>query len=457
MLSATIAILDDEPRMVQILTMLLERDGYEVVTYEDPRRLLKDIEAGERYDLILSDLKMPGLSGIELLTKLKPLCPHTQVIMMTAYATINTAVEAMKLGAFDYLQKPFEGATCRAAIKRALDQARLTRENHYLRAQLKAEGAHQEVAPSSPAMLKTLALAKRAARSLATVMIRGESGSGKEVLARTIHLHSDRVAGPFLALNCKALASGVLESELFGHEKGSFTGAQRTHLGFFERAQGGTLFLDEVGELDLDVQAKLLRVIQERTIQRVGGDATISIDARLVCATHQDLDQLVARGQFREDLYYRLNVIPLHIPALRERPEDLLPLARHFIARTALTMELVAPSISEELEQWMLAHTWPGNVRELENLMQRAVIMSTQDTLTTQDLLLERAFTHAPIQDELEAAMGLQEFLDHQSARKVLSTLAQAGGNRTEAAARLGIDRTTLYRLMRRLSLEGEL
>ena len=332
-----LAILDDEERMAEVLAMVLRRAGHEVVTHHHPRALLEALD-DESYDLLLTDLKMPDIDGLEVLRRVKARFPEMPVVLLTAHGTVSTAVAAMKEGAYDYLEKPVDNDACRAVVARALELTRLSRENRYLRRHVRQELGLHEIVAESDAMKRVLDLVARAARSTATVVVSGESGTGKEVVARAIHVESDRVAEPFLAVNCKAFASGVLESELFGHEKGAFTGAQSARAGVFERAEGGTLFLDEIGEVGDDFQAKLLRVVQEREVQRVGADQAKPFDVRIVSATNRDLQDEVAAGRFREDLYFRLAVIPIHIPPLRDRRKDVLPLARSFFMRLCLSL-----------------------------------------------------------------------------------------------------------------------
>ena len=446
-MKARLAILDDEQRMVDILGMVLRREGYDVHTFVDPLSVLGELEK-EPFDLLLTDLKMPEMDGVELLRRARALQPELPVILITAHATIPTAIEAMRAGAFDYVEKPFDNTELKSLVQRALDVTRLSRENRYLRAELASRYALDSIVAESPALREVLDLVRRAARSPSTVLVSGESGTGKELVARAVHYHSDRVGQPFLAVNCKAFAPGVLESELFGHEKGAFTGALRSRPGIFERADGGTLFLDEVGECEPDCQAKLLRVLQERSFQRVGGSVERSVDVRVVAASNRDLRDEVSRGAFREDLYFRLAVIPIHIPPLRERAEDVLPLARHFVRAWTERLQRDVAGWSPEVEAYLMRHTWPGNVRELENALERGVVLARGDRIELDDLLVEsHTGTSGASGDPGEA---LQAFLDRAAEERIRSALAETGGVRVEAARRLGIDRTTLYRLMRK-------
>ncbi len=446
-----IAVLDDEQRMVDIIGMVLRREGYAVETFQAPDAALSALEK-RPFDLLLTDLKMPGRDGVDVLSRARELDPELPVILITAHATLQTAVEAMRRGAFDYVEKPFDNTELKTLVKRALDVNRLSRENRYLRAELAQRYALDAVVSESPAMREVLDLTRRSARSRSTVLISGESGVGKELVARAVHFHSDRVGSPFVAANCKAFAEGVLESEIFGHEKGAFTGADRARPGLFERAHGGTLFLDEIGEIGPDFQTKLLRVLQERTVQRVGGSEEREVDVRVVAATNRDLRAEVAAGRFREDLFFRLAVIPIHIPPLRERREDILPLARHFLARWNAELGRALSGWSAPVEQFLVSHAWPGNVRELENAIERGVVLARGDEIGLDDLLID---PEAPA-GEAPEARGLQAFLDAAAAERIRAVLAEAGGVRIEAARRLGVDRTTLYRLMRKFGIASD-
>ena len=449
-MKSRIAVLDDEERMVEILAMVLRREGYEVHAFQQGKSALEALEA-QPFDLLLTDLKMPGLDGIEVLRRAKALDPKLPVILVTAHATVSTAIAAMREGAFDYVEKPFDNDELKALVRRALDLSGLERQNRYLRAELRSRYSPESLIAESVAMQEVLDLVRRAARGRSTVLLTGESGTGKELLARAVHYHSDRVGGPFLAINCKALAESVLESELFGHERGAFTGAERAKPGLFERAEGGTLFLDEIGEISADFQGKLLRVLQERRLNRVGGTEERAVDVRIVAATNRNLRQDSAEGRFREDLYFRLAVIPISIPPLRSRREDILPLARHFLAKSCAEMARQMLSWTDEVEAFFLRHSWPGNVRELENTVERGVVLARGERIGLEDLLLEPETGEAA-----EAGSGLQEFLDQAAANFIRSALQETGGRKAEAAKRLGIDRTTLYRLLRKHGLAAD-
>ena len=441
-MSASIAVVDDEARMVEIVSMLLRRDGHEVRGFTEPEAFLESLER-EPVDLLLTDLRMPRMDGVEVLRRARAELPGLPVILFTAHATVQTAIEAMKEGAYDYLQKPFDNDEMKALVRRALEHSRLARENRLLR----RGGA--DVVAESDAMKRVMALLRRVAPSRSTVLITGESGTGKEVAAKALHASSDRADGPLVALNVKALGESVLESELFGHEKGAFTGADRSKPGVFERADGGTLLLDEIGEISASFQAKLLRVLQEREILPVGGTEARPVDVRLVAATNRDLEAEVREGRFREDLFFRLNVIPVHLPPLRERPADVLPLARRFLAKQSHALERQFDGWTEEAERWMLAHDWPGNVRELENAIERGALLADGRTLALSDLTLK------PSDPEGETwPTDLGAFVERATAEHVRRVLGEVEGKRVEAARRLGIDRTTLYRLMRKHGIE---
>ncbi len=453
-MSARIVVLDDERRMADVVAMVLRREGYEVEAVVDPEAAIAAVERGP-VDCLVTDLRMPGSDGLAVLRRAREADPELPVILMTAHGTVATALAALRAGAFDYVEKPFDNDELRALVRRALDVTRLARENRYLRGELRSRYALDAMVAESASMQGVLDLVRRAARSPATVLVSGESGTGKELVARAVHYHSERVGAPFVAANCKAFASGVLESELFGHEKGAFTGAERARPGLFERAHGGTLLLDEIGEVTPEFQAKLLRVLQERVVVRVGGDDERPVDVRIVAATNRDLRAEVAAGRFREDLYFRLAVIPIALPPLRERPEDVLPLARHFLAKWNAELGRGLRGFASDLEALLLRHPWPGNVRELENAIERGVVLARGDVLGADDLLLEPSPAEA---DAPPAGAGrgerLQDFLDRAAAERIRAALAEAGGVKLEAARRLGVDRTTLYRLMRRFGID---
>jgi DNA-binding NtrC family response regulator len=446
-----ILVVDDEPRMGEAIALALGRAGHDCETHLSGADALAALERRSA-DVVVTDWRMPEMDGLELLRRIRERNPRLPVILLTAYGSVPSAVAAMREGAFDYITKPFDNDELRALVDRALALTRLERENRYLRQEVASRYTPESMVAESPQSRELLDLVRRVAPSKATVLIQGESGTGKELVARLLHFWSDRVGQPFVAVNCKAFSEGVLESELFGHERGAFTGAVAARAGCFERAAGGTLFLDEIGEVSLDFQAKMLRVLQDGEVLRVGGSRSRAVDVRVVAATNRALRDEVQSGRFRDDLYFRLNVIPITLAPLRERREDVLPLAAFFLdrhARESGRHRIVSP----EAQQAILAHGWPGNVRELENVIERAVILARGDAITPEDLLLEQTLgdKRAPAP---EPGGTLQEHIDRAAAERISSALAVAGGQRAEAARALGVDRTTLYRTMKRLGLE---
>ena len=450
-MKARILVVDDEPRMGEAIALALGRAGHDCETHGSGAAALAALERRSA-DVVVSDWRMPEMDGLELLRRIRERNPRLPVILLTAYGSVPSAVAAMREGAFDYITKPFDNDELRAIVDRALALTRLERENRYLRQEVASRYTPESMVAESPQSKELLDLVRRVAPSKATVLIQGESGTGKELVARLLHFWSDRVGQPFVAVNCKAFSEGVLESELFGHEKGAFTGAVAARAGCFERAAGGTLFLDEIGEVSLDFQAKMLRVLQDGEVLRVGGSRSRAVDVRVVAATNRALRDEVQAGRFRDDLYFRLNVIPVLLAPLRERREDVLPLAAFFLERHARESGRHRV-ISPEAEQAILEHGWPGNVRELENVIERAVILARGDAIAPEDLLLEQTLgeRRAPAP---EAGGTLQEHIDRAAAERITGALAAAGGQRVEAARALGVDRTTLYRTMKRLGLE---
>jgi DNA-binding NtrC family response regulator len=440
-----VLIVDDEERMAAVVSAALARAGYACETFPGGAAALAALETRE-FDVVVSDWKMPDMDGMELLRRLHARRPGLPVVLLTAYGSVRSAVEAMREGAFDFVTKPFDNEDLRACVARALELKRLERENRYLRQEVGSRYAPEAIVAESPRSRELLDLLGRVAPSKASVLVQGESGTGKELVARLLHYWSDRVGRPFVAVNCKAFAEGVLESELFGHEKGAFTGAASARAGCFERAGGGTLFLDEIAEVGQDFQAKLLRVLQDGEVLRVGGSEPRVVDVRVVAATNRVLRDEIAAGRFREDLFFRLNVIPVQLAPLRERREDVLPLARHFLARHAAEAGRRL-AFSPQAEAALAAHAWPGNVRELENAVERGVVLARGETILPEDLLLEGA----GVGPAGGADGTLQEAVDRATAARIRAAVDAAHGNRTEAAKALGIDRTTLYRLMRRL------
>lgn len=387
-----ILVVDDEESMRDVLSIMLERTGYSVISVASGEEALERLNK-EIFDLVITDLRMQGVDGIEVLKAAKAASPETVVLVITAFASAESAVEAMKQGAYDYLTKPFQIDEVQLIIRNALEKRRLTTENMLLKREIAGQFSFSQLVGQSEAMQKVFELVRRVANSRSNVLICGESGTGKELVARAIHYNSARSAMPFVAVNCSAVPETLLESELFGHMKGSFTGAMSNKVGLFEVANGGTIFLDEIGDTPPAIQVKLLRVIQEREFRRVGGNQDIKVDVRIVAATNKDLERAVAEGSFRRDLYYRLDVIPIHLPPLRMRTGDIPLLVNHFLERFSKESGKPAPVLSQEAMRVLLAHEWRGNVRELENVIERVVAFSTGGTVTEAEV---RGWLHRP-------------------------------------------------------------
>ncbi len=457
---ARVLIADEDRELVQTAERLFTQSGYECEICDSGDAVLSALKQ-RGADVIVIGLQIPGMGGLELLQQVRSRRPDVPLILLGVDPNPGTAMAAMRHGAFDYIAKPFTDDELNASVKRALDMSLLQRENRQLRQQLDMASVAAGFVAESPASKNILSIVRRVAPSRSTVLIEGESGTGKELVARLIHYWGQRADGPFVAVNCKAFAEGVVESELFGHEKGSFTGAIAARAGCFERASGGTLFLDEIAETGPDFQAKLLRVLEDGEVLRVGASKPRKVDVRIVAATNRTLRKEVANNRFRGDLYFRLNVIPIHIPPLRERPEDILPLARHFL--DFHSTEAGRPiSLTPEAERTLCSYNWPGNVRELENVIERAVVMSGAEQLTSDAFALDRG-VEEPLETEATSMNGagpahatngsLQDCLDRAAAVRIRAALESAKGNRALAAHELGVDRTTLYRLMKRLGL----
>ena len=444
-----VLVVDDDEITCNLLEEVLSKEGYAVHKALDGREA---IERGEKqtYDVVLSDIKMIDVDGMEVLRAYRQRSPETIIIMMTAFGSIETAIRAIKEGAYDYVSKPFKLDEIKLTLQRALEQRRLVEENIHYRQELITKYKLENIVGRSAQMLQVYKTIARVAESRSTVLVTGESGTGKELIARAIHFNSPRAARPFVAVDCSSLAETLLESELFGHMRGAFTGAVTTKKGLFEEADRGTCFLDEIGDISLAMQAKLLRVLQEHEIKRVGGTETIKIDVRIVAATNQNLEALVTEKKFREDLFYRLNVVSIHLPSLRERPEDVPLLADHFMRKYASQNNKPVSRISPEAMDLLLRHRWPGNVRELENVIERAATLSGTNLILPEDL--PRRLQMEPAQmslSSLPSRMPLSE-LEKLYIQKVLE---ETGGNKKKAADILGIDRRTLYRMATRLGL----
>ncbi len=449
----TILIVEDEPKMLRLLELNLADDGYATRTASTAENGLK-ILASERIDLVLSDVKLPGMNGLEFLQAVKRANAAIPVVMMTAYGTVETAVEAMKDGASDFVLKPFSIEEIKLIVRKELEVRRLHEENRQLREALGQRYQFDNIVANSPGMQEVLATVEQVAPTNATVLLGGESGVGKDMIARAIHQHSRRVNGPFIKINCTAIPENLLESELFGYEKGAFTGATTTKPGKFELADKGTIFLDEIGDMPGTLQVKLLRVLQEREFERLGGTRTIKVDVRVVAATNQDLRAALEQGTFREDLYYRLNVVPISIPPLREHKQDIPYLVDHFIGRFAESSGKAIGGIAPEALKLLVDFHWPGNVRELENIIERAVVMASGTRIETADIRLDVARpggnSTASAAGANSAAMFLPEgmTLEQYEDKLIHAALQRAGGNKSQAARFLGLSRNALrYRL----------
>ncbi|MDI6710257.1 MAG: sigma-54 dependent transcriptional regulator [Thermoanaerobacterales bacterium] len=445
-----ILIIDDEEEMCWALSRAMRQEGYLVTTATKGRRGL-EILAEEGASLVLLDLKMPDIDGLEVLRKIMETDPDLPVIMITGHGTLEVAIEALANGAIGYVAKPFDLHQLKITVQRALQLNRLKEEVGYLRSELTKD--HQGIIGETPAMVKIRDLITRVAPTDATVLVTGESGTGKEVVAVAIHRLSQRASGPFVTVNCAAIPEQLLESELFGHEKGAFTGATSSRIGRFELADNGTIFLDEIAEMSPTMQAKLLRVLQEHTFERLGGATPVHVNIRVVAATNKDLEKAVKEGKFREDLFYRLNVIRIHLPPLRERREDIPLLAAHFLEKFCPANR--GCRISEEAMELLLAYDWPGNVRELQNVLERAVILSTDGVIGPDHLPHEFHPAGGLLRNKLvPASLPEGSTLKNMEAELIARALAECGGNRSRAAKKLGIARTTLLFKMQKYGLK---
>jgi DNA-binding NtrC family response regulator len=451
-MSARILIVDDEEIVVRSCLRILAGGDYAVESAQDGLEALKKIEE-DPFDVLVLDIMMPKIGGLEVLQRVKESHPDIDVIMITGLSQIETAVKAMKLGAFDYLPKPFDPDELKLVVKRALERRQLLRENVDLRNEVSAKYRFENIIGSSPRMQGVFRLVAKCAPTSSTVLLTGESGTGKELIARAIHYNSLRKDRPFVAVDCNALSEGLLESEMFGHVKGSFTGAVKDKQGLFTAAAGGTFFLDEIGETTPATQVKLLRVLQHREVIPVGATEPIPIDTRLIAATNRDLEEAMRRATFRQDLYYRLNVISLHLPPLRERKDDIPLLVESFRQRLATTRGGGEKTLSDDATEAIQAYQWPGNVRELENALERAWIMSPGNRIEV-NALPERVTSPTPsrLLDERVAPNPTLEAIER---AYILWVLNAEGGNKTKAAESLGIDPSTLHRKLSRFGTEG--
>ncbi len=450
-MAAKILVIDDEDSMCNFMEIMLAKEGYQVnsaTSGKDGIRLLKE----QNYDLVIADLNMPEMSGLDVLREVKSFKQNQDLIVMTAYASVDTAIEAMKQGAADYITKPFKVDEIKLAIEKSIDRKRLIAENVSLKKQLQTDNSFDNFIGVSDTVVKLKKLAKRIATSDSTVLIRGESGTGKDLIAKAIHHHSPRSAGPFITINCAALPETLLESELFGHRKGSFTGAIKDKDGLFKVADGGTFFLDEVGNISTAIQVKLLRVLEDKKITPVGDTKPIEVDVRLIAATNSDLDEEVRIGRFRADLFYRLNVIPIFIPPLRDRNEDIELLSNHFISKNCRKVNIPLKQISDEAMDLLVKYHWPGNVRELENTIERAVLLNRSDKLEISDFP-EKLREPQPVTvvKETEPSTPTLESIEKAYIHYIMS---QTKGKKAQAAEILGIDASTLYRKIQRYNLK---
>lgn len=435
-----IAVVDDQALMRESIAETLSGAGFEAVTFAGGAQAAAAVASSE-FDLVITDLKMPKMGGLELLSKVCDIAPHVPVVVITAHGTVESAVDAMKRGAFDYISKPFDPDELEVVVRRAIEHYALIRENELLRSRVGEEDGAPVMVGADSGLAAVSALIERVAQTDVTVLITGESGTGKEVVAKRIHQMSSRREKPFVCVNCAALNAGLLESELFGHEKGAFTGAEKTRRGRFELAEGGTILLDEVSEIEGSLQAKLLRVLQEREYERVGSSATRRMDVRIAATTNRNLSKAVSEGVFREDLYYRLNVFPVHVPPLRERGQDVAGLARHFLRGLSEESGREAPKISEEAVELLTGYSWPGNVRELRNIMERAFVMGFGHRI-------ERSHIEGWLSEGGSAGAGkaLHAGMRLKDAEEMLirMTLERFGGHRQKTAEALGVSVRTL-------------
>jgi len=458
-MSARLLIVDDEASILDFLSLLFQQEAYEVETARSATEARAAL-SGKSFDLVLCDVMMPDGNGIDLLREIKAAAEDgPAVVMMTAYSSTKTAIEAMKHGAADYISKPFDVEELKIVAQKALERAELADENVYLRRELAQKYTFNNIIGKSPRMQAIFSLIERIARTTSTVLVHGESGTGKELIARAIHFASPRASRRFLSINCGALPENLLESELFGHERGAFTGAVRDKKGLFQEADRGTLFLDEIGEMTPTMQVKLLRALQEKVVRKVGGNDEEAVDVRIIAATNQDLESRIASGDFREDLFYRINVLPIHLPPLRQRREDIPLLVEFFLQKYCKQMELPPKQISVEAIGMLESYDWPGNVRELENLIERALALSHSDTITTRDLPVH-LLTHRRVDSDLiqlpEEGLDLERYLEGIRVQLMQQALDRTGGVQTQAAELLGMSFRSFRYYAKKGGLKGE-
>ncbi|HSB77150.1 MAG TPA: sigma-54 dependent transcriptional regulator [Candidatus Methylomirabilis sp.] len=448
MTQARLLVVDDDPASCEAVAEALRAEGYEVEMVQGGRAALALVKE-QLFDVVVSDIRMPDLDGLGLLRGLHAVSPDISVILMTAFGTVEAALAAIKEGAYDYVGKPLRLDELLLTIRRALEQRRLVRENQRFRQTLQERYHLDNIVGVSPRMIEVFKLIARVAPTRSTVLITGESGTGKEVVAHALHWNGPRATGPFITIDCGGLAEGLLESELFGHVRGAFTGALTTRRGLFEAGDGGTVLLDEIGEVGPNIQAKLLRVLELQEVRPIGANEPIRIDVRLIAATNKDLSVEVREGRFREDLFYRLNVVRIELPPLRERREDIPVLAHHFLRKYAARNGKAVDAIAPEAMALLEAHTWPGNVRELENAIERAIAVSGHSVLLPDDLPLHLASSHK----QSAVVTGDLVSLDELTRQHLVRVLVSTGGNKKRAAEILGVDRRTLYRMLARYAI----
>ncbi|MCL5884298.1 MAG: sigma-54 dependent transcriptional regulator [Deltaproteobacteria bacterium] len=444
--SVNIMVVDDEEIVRDSLSSWLEEDGYNVEAVESGKKALERLPA-KSWDLMLVDLKMPGMDGIQLMEEVRKTHPDVLVIIMTAYATVDTAVNLDGIGAYDYFVKPFNPDDISLTIRKIVDHHKLVQENLFLRKELKKQYKLRDMISKNEKMLEIFDLARTVAKSSSTVLIQGESGTGKELLARAIHDESPRSEAPFISVSCASLTESLLESELFGHEKGAFTGANAIKRGKLELAQDGTLFLDEIGDISLKLQMDLLRVLEQKEFRRVGGSDLIAINSRIIAATNRDLKSAIEEGRFRADLYYRLNVISIHIPPLREKREDIPLLVDHFVEKFNIEMGKQVRGVSEEAMRTLMDYDWPGNARELRNVIERAMVVAKANVINGSDISLPAA---------PGSANRRSKSLDEIEKEHIRVVLSENQWNIVRSAQTLGIDRVTLYNKIKKFDLKKE-
>jgi len=454
----TILVADDDASIRSLLKQLLSDEGYSVVEATTGTEVVEKVKETNP-DLVIMDVRMPELDGIEALSKLKVSSPKTSVLIMTAFGSSNNAIRAMELGAFDYITKPFELDKISHTVKRVIEYRDLTSEVQVLRDEISSLVQTERIVGNSPAMQEVYKTVGKVAKADATVLITGESGTGKELVAEALHYNSNRRSGPIVKVSCAALPETLLEAELFGHEKGSFTGAMTQRRGRFEMDDKGTIFLDEIGEMSLPMQTKLLRVLQERKIERVGSSLPIKVDIRIICATNKDLQRQVEQQKFRDDLFYRLNVINIHMPPLRDRKEDIPALVEHFLAKHRYSATAQPAAISEEALKRLMEYEWPGNVRELENVVERAVVLSRGQIITSRELPFGDHEVDGHEEEGGDEVSVEKSFFKKSVAQfekdLIMKALRDATGNRSKAAEMLGIYRRLLYAKIKEYGLEG--